>query len=89
MKILEAIRWSIPFVTTTIGVEGLDFEHGRHCYIADTGKDFYKSVINLCNDEKQQQIFVENSLLRFTEQYTSSIANKTRSALYQTIYEVR
>ena len=36
MKILEAANYSVPFVSTVVGVEGLDFIDGQDCFISKT-----------------------------------------------------
>ncbi len=40
LKVLEALALGTPVVTSSKGVEGLDLEHGRHLFIADTPADF-------------------------------------------------
>lgn len=44
MKIIETINIGIPFVTTTIGVEGLNFQNERDCIISDTPEGFSESI---------------------------------------------
>jgi glycosyltransferase involved in cell wall biosynthesis len=45
LKILEALACGMPVVTTTIGVEGLRLEDGRHIIIADEIEDFAQALI--------------------------------------------
>ena len=45
MKILEAASLSVPFVTTSIGVEGLEFKNGESCLIGDTPEDFLNGIL--------------------------------------------
>jgi polysaccharide biosynthesis protein PslH len=51
LKILEAAACAKGIVSTSVGAEGLDFEHGRELLIADSAADFSKAVIRLCADE--------------------------------------
>ena len=47
MKILEATNIGIPFVTTSIGVEGLPFKDKESCFISDSPNDFIDSILKL------------------------------------------
>jgi polysaccharide biosynthesis protein PslH len=50
VKILQALAQEIPIVTTTIGCEGIEVEHGRHVLIADTPEEFARAVLRLLAD---------------------------------------
>ena len=50
MKILEAAANSVPFITTSVGVEGLDFRDGDSCIIADTPLAFAQAIDRLTGD---------------------------------------
>jgi polysaccharide biosynthesis protein PslH len=52
LKVLEAFAAGRPVVSTTVGVEGLDVQHGEHLLIAATAVDFAKAVIKLCADRE-------------------------------------
>jgi glycosyltransferase involved in cell wall biosynthesis len=47
VKILEAFARGIPVVSTTIGVEGIDAEPGRHLLVADRPEEFAADVLRL------------------------------------------
>lgn len=47
LKIMEALSSKIPLVTTSIGCEGIDIEHGKSALIADKPEDFANAVIKL------------------------------------------
>jgi polysaccharide biosynthesis protein PslH len=50
IKIYEAIAMACPVVSTTIGVEGLPLEHGRHYLRADEPAAFAEAVARLLRD---------------------------------------
>ena len=50
VKILEAFARGIPVVSTTIGVEGIDAEPGRHLLVADRPADVAAAVLRLLDD---------------------------------------
>lgn len=55
IKILEAMSYNRAVVSTTIGVEGLDFEKGKDIIIADTPDDFANSCIKLIEDNNYRK----------------------------------
>jgi glycosyltransferase involved in cell wall biosynthesis len=51
LKILEAAACGKPIVTTTLGVEGLDFRPGEDLLVADSAGEFVEAVLALGGDE--------------------------------------
>lgn len=47
MKIIEAVNAGIPFVTTDVGVEGLNFQNGRDCLIGNTAQEFCSCITRI------------------------------------------
>ena len=39
VKVMESMAYGVPVVTTWEGVEGIDYENGRECWVADTDED--------------------------------------------------
>lgn len=50
LKILEAMAAGAPVVSTSVGVEGLDLENGRHALVADSPADFASAVDRVLRD---------------------------------------
>jgi glycosyltransferase involved in cell wall biosynthesis len=50
-KIGEALSWSLPVVTTTIGAEGMNLVNGEHALIADSPMAFAEAVLRVYQDE--------------------------------------
>lgn len=53
VKILEAFALGRPVVSTTMGAEGLDVEHGRHLLIADSPEAFAAACADLLDDPRK------------------------------------
>jgi len=53
LKILEALAMSRAVVSTSVGAEGLDVEHGRHIQLADSPRAFADSVLQLLDDSER------------------------------------
>ena len=57
MKILEALSFAVPVVTTKVGADGLHLEDGVHAMFADDPADFAKQCLRiLMQDELAMQI---------------------------------
>lgn len=57
VKVLEAMAWGIPVVTTTDGVEGIEAVDGEHCFITDEDEVFARRVVELLKDGNLRQEF--------------------------------
>ncbi len=55
LKIYEAMAAGKAVVSTTVGAEGLDVEHGRDIILADDAGSFAQAVITLLRDEPMRQ----------------------------------
>lgn len=51
LKILEALAWGLPVISTTVGSAGLGLTDGREALIADTPKEFAAAVDRLLSDD--------------------------------------
>lgn len=89
MKILEAAAMSLPIVTTTVGVEGLDFEDGESCLVADSPEDFAQAVKQLCHDEQLRRKLGENANKVFQEKYHPAVLAGVRDRIYNNVVGVQ
>ena len=55
LKILEAMSMSKAIVSTSLGSEGIEVEHGRELVIADDPASFSRAVIDLLRDGEQRR----------------------------------
>lgn len=49
LKILEALAYGVPVISTTVGVGGIPVVHGIHCMIADSPQEFSAAICRLCD----------------------------------------
>lgn len=82
MKILEAAAMSIPFITTTIGVEGLIFRNGKECIVADTPEQFAKGLETMMNNSKIRKALAENANATYIELYSKENLCLIRENVY-------
>ncbi len=61
-KIIEAMSYGLPVVTTDIGAEGLDLESGKNVLIANNSEEFVNEVVSLYFSEELWSKLSQNSL---------------------------
>lgn len=83
MKILEAAAMGVPFVTTSVGVEGIPVTDGEHCFVADTPEDFMNAIIRLRDEQLRKQL-AENANRLVKERYTLEALRRNRLEVYNT-----
>jgi len=83
MKILDAVTRYIPFITTTIGVEGLAFTDNVDCLIADRSEDFAQKIIALSQDNIRAQQIVFHAAKKLNDLYSFKSAVVARQDLYR------
>lgn len=85
MKILDAVSSGVPVITTTKGVEGLDFRSGSECLIADDTDGFAQAILRLSKDTALQEKLVNEARLRLRELYDPQEMLRRRKALYDSM----
>lgn len=85
MKIIEAANRGIPFVTTTVGVEGMDFINNQDCYIADAPEAFAQKITGLAGNEQAQWLFRENAFRKISELYSPDALFRQRLQVYESL----
>lgn len=86
MKILEASNLGIPFVSTTVGAEGIPVINGQHCLIADDPECFVKAIINLQEPALKQKC-TDNAHKLIEEYYSINALRQNRINIYKSLYE--
>lgn len=82
MKILEAAAMNVPFITTSVGVEGLDFKDGESCLVADTPEDFASALTRLVEDSSLRKKLAEGASKVFEDKYSVSALSGRRDDIY-------
>lgn len=82
MKILESVNFYSPFVTTTVGVEGLDFINGKECIIADEPQAFATGVLKIATDKVLQHNLTKAAHEKLMEMYSPEVSVQRRLNIY-------
>lgn len=84
MKILEACSKGVPFISTTVGAEGIPVKNGKDCFITDDPKEFVKDIIKLQDPELQKRFILNaNSMVR--KYYSLDALINNRNTIYQSL----
>ena len=83
LKIIEAVNRRVPFITTSVGGEGLDFEGGKECLIADTPESFAEGIVRLSGDFATQKELITSASVKLKDKYSFESAIKTRLDFYR------
>jgi glycosyltransferase involved in cell wall biosynthesis len=85
MKILEACNNGIPFVSTTIGAEGLGFTDGVNCFTSDNIQEFATKILKLLRDNTLANLFIERSVKHIREEFSDEGFVETRMMCYRSL----
>ena len=55
LKVLEAMGFGVPVVSTKKGAEGIEYTEGKDILIGDTAREFADTVLQLLNDKEKIQ----------------------------------
>ncbi len=70
LKILEALAYGVPVVSTTLGCEGIKVENLKTILIADTPNSFAKAILKLCNNMELSTSISKKGRSLVEEQYS-------------------
>jgi glycosyltransferase involved in cell wall biosynthesis len=83
VKVMEAMAYGVPVVTTWEGVEGIDYENGRDCWVAESDEDLADRACRLLENcgERQQMRDAARTLIE--ERYSPGPVVDKMMLVYQ------
>lgn len=75
-RILEALSYGRPVVTSTKGVEGLEIERGEGVLVADAPDDFAKKIILLMENFNERKLISRCGFLKAKKYFNWSVVAK-------------
>ncbi len=65
VKVMEAMAYGVPVVTTWEGVEGIDYQNGRDCWVAESDEELAAKVCRLLENagEREQMRLAARTLM--------------------------
>ena len=85
MKILEAASMGIPFVSTTVGAEGIPLRDGHDCFLTDSPNTFVEDIVKL-QDKELKLLFIQNANCMVCENYSLEALRRNRLEIYNTVF---
>lgn len=82
-KILEAMAYGVPVVTTTPGVEGVDAKNGEHLFVEDDDDLFAERVIELLQNPSLRAPIAEAGRRLVEEKYSPARVVSMIETVYQ------
>lgn len=86
MKILEASSIGVPFISTSVGAEGIPAENGKDCLIADTPKDFVDAIMKMKNADLRVSC-IQNAHHLVEQRYSMEALTSNRIKIYNSLFE--
>lgn len=77
LKILEAMAFEIPLVSTSKGAEGVNYTKGFNILISDTPEAFARSIILVCSNASIKRCLAENGKALIESQYEWNIIGES------------
>lgn len=74
LKVFEAMAMGSPVVSTSIGVEGLELEAGRHYLCADDARSFAAAVVALLRDRERRTTIATEARNYVEERFSFRVA---------------
>ncbi len=85
MKLLEAMEYGCPIVTTSVGSEGIGLENGQDCLIANNNISFAEAVLKLSGDKELCDKFRKNAKQKFEARPYAEQLAEVRLNIYKKI----
>ena len=85
MKILEAAALGAPIITTSVGVEGIEFPDGEACLIADTPEQFAEALRRVMRDDQLRQRLTTGARRIYEEKYSRKVLAQRRQSIWETV----
>jgi polysaccharide biosynthesis protein PslH len=86
VKVMESMAYGVPVVTTWEGVEGIDYENGYECWVAETDEDLAGKVCRLLGNSTEWRQMRDAARVLIEERYSPSpVVDKMISVYRQMI----
>jgi polysaccharide biosynthesis protein PslH len=85
IKILEAMAFQRPVVSTSIGAEGLEVTDGKDILIADEPTEFAQKCIELLKSPDKRRRVISNAYRLVKEKYDLPVFYQAMDKIFETI----
>jgi polysaccharide biosynthesis protein PslH len=85
VKVMESMAYGVPVVTTWEGVEGIEYQNGRECWVAETDEDLVGRVCRLLEDPVERRQMREAARALIEERYSPRPVVDKMISVYQQV----
>ncbi len=85
VKIIEGMAMKKCIISTSLGAEGIRYEHGKNILIADTADDFYRYILQCTTDQGLVERIGEYARLLFEKDHHIETGTKRMMEFYHTL----
>jgi glycosyltransferase involved in cell wall biosynthesis len=85
VKVMEAMTYGVPVVTTWEGVEGIEYENGRECWVAETDEELAGKICRLLANSAERQQMRDAARALIEERYSPRPVLDKMIAVYRQI----
>jgi glycosyltransferase involved in cell wall biosynthesis len=82
-KVIQAMAFGIPVISTTIGCEGIGVMHEESILIANNEEEFVFSISKIITDKKLTEKLIKNARLLIESKYTAKTTGEGRDKIYK------
>lgn len=83
VKIIEGMAMKKCIISTSVGAEGINYEHGKNILIADTPDEFYRYILQCTTDRKLCESIGENARKLVEKEYNIKSHSERLMAFYK------
>jgi glycosyltransferase involved in cell wall biosynthesis len=89
LKILEAMAAEVPVVSTRLGAEGIDAEHGVHILLADSGPEIAAAIGRIATSTETRQRITAAARALVVERYDWSLIGERLYRIHYDLVQAR
>jgi glycosyltransferase involved in cell wall biosynthesis len=85
VKVMESMAYGVPVVTTWEGVEGIDYQNGRECWVAETDAELGNKACRLLESPTERQQMRDAARALIEERYSPRPVVDKMVSVYQRV----
>lgn len=85
VKVMESMAYGVPVVTTWEGVEGIDYENGRECWVGETDEELAGHICRLLENDVERLQMRESARILIEQRYSPRPVIDRMTAVYEQI----
>ena len=83
VKVMESMAYGVPVVTTWEGVEGIEYQNGRECWVAETDDELADKICRLLENAVERQQMRDAARALIEERYSPRPVVDKMISVYQ------